>query len=417
MLLPIISSAQANDKDSIKKDTIMHSMPYQITFVPPMSTNGFMASKTTHTVSLNIVAGYNGGVNGIEAAGFANVLVNDMKGTQAAGFANVVRGNMKGAQAAGFSNYVHGSSEGIMLAGFTNHSNHGARAVQAAGFSNQALGSVKGSQLAGFANMCKDSLSGLQASGFANYAGSHTSGGQAAGFANVAKGDLQGVQAAGFANTAVGEVDGAQIAGFANAAFNVNGGQASGFLNMADTVRGVQISFINVADTFAKGAPIGFLSYVHKGYRNYSIGVNELGWVEGQFRTGVSRLHNVFAASLNPIPSMSSWAYGVGLGSKIIDQSKSDVVLDLMAFHVNERELYTNSFNMLYRLSARYEYHPKAERFAFWASPSLNVQQSSYDRFDGSNFKSKLAPYTIFDDKGTYLRSKFWVGLQAGVSF
>lgn len=417
IVLPFFNATFATEPDSLSLNDSTSGLPFQITFITPMGTNGTLSPTMTSNLSLNVVAGYNGGVEGVEVGGFANVLEYDMKGGQFAGFANVVRGDMKGIQAAGFSNYVHGESDGIMAAGFTNHSNQSSMALQAAGFSNQCLGSSTGAQIAGFANFSKDSVTGLQAAGFANYAGNKTLALQAAGFANVAKGDLDGAQFAGFGNTAVGDVRGTQAAGFGNACEDLTGAQFSGFLNLAKTVKGTQVGFINVADSFEQGAPIGFFSYVRKGYRNYSLGVNEIGWAEFQFRTGTDRLHNVFAVAMNPIPNSSSWAYGYGLGSKVLDTEKSDVLLDLVAYQVHEKQLFTNTYNALYRFSARYEYHPKANRFAIWGGPSLNLHQSAYQRVDGSAFKSKLSPYSIMEDKGKYVHSKFWVGAQIGVSF
>lgn len=417
IVLPLFSSIYANESDSIKTKDSVSTMPFQFTFISPIGTNGLLSSKTTNYLSVNLIAGYNGGVNGVEVGGFANVLEYDMKGSQFAGFANVVRGNVQGLQAAGFSNYAHGNTDGIMLAGFTNHSNKSSNSFQAAGFSNQVLGSVKGAQLAGFANFCQDSLTGFQAAGYANYSGDKTLAIQAAGFSNTAKGDVTGSQIAGFGNVAVGDLQGSQIAGFGNAAKDVDGAQISGFINLAKTVSGTQISLINVADSFSHGVPVGFISFVRSGYRNYSFGVNELAWAEFQYRTGTDRLHNVFALALNPIPNTSSWAFGYGLGSKVLDTEKSDVLIDLMSYQVQEKELFTIAYNALYRFSARYEYHPSAQRFAIWGGPSLNLHQSSYTRGDGTAFTSKLSPYSLLEDKGTYVHSEFWVGAQIGVSF
>ncbi|MDA7744829.1 hypothetical protein N8911_01890 [bacterium] len=417
IVLPFFSATCATEPDSLLLNDSTANLPFQITFITPMGTNGTLSPKMTSHISLNVVAGYNGGVQGIEVGGFANVLEYDMQGGQFAGFANVVRGDMKGIQAAGFSNYVHGSADGLMAAGFTNHSNKSSLALQAAGFSNQCLGSSVGAQCAGFVNFAKDSVTGLQAAGFANYSGDKTLALQAAGFGNVAKGDLDGAQVAGFGNTSVGDVRGVQAAGFGNACNDLTGAQFSGFINFANKVNGSQVGFINIADSFEQGAPIGFLSFVKNGYRNYSLGVNEIGWAEFQFRTGTERFHNVFAVALNPIPNSSSWAFGYGIGSKVLDTDKSDVIIDLVAYQVQEKKLFTNTYNALYRISAKYEYHSKANRFAIWGGPSLNLHQSAYQTFDGNAFKSKLSPYTILEDKGTYVHSKFWVGAQVGVSF
>jgi len=417
ILMFIFSGAFALEGDTVKTTDTVVTMPFQFTFISPIGTNGLISSKTTHYLSLNAIAGYNGGVNGIEVGGFVNVLEYDMQGAQVAGFANVVRGEMSGIQVAGFSNYVHGKTDGIIVSGFSNHCNEDSRAIQVAGFSNQSLGKLTGAQVSGFSNVSLDTTMGAQLAGFVNYAGKKTTAVQAAGFANITKGEMTGPQFAGFANVSTNDVIGSQIAGFANYGRNVTGGQVSGFVNIAKNVTGTQIGFINVADSFAEGMPVGFISVVADGYRNYSFGVNELLWSEFQFKTGVERFYNIFSASINPFGPRPSWAFGYGVGSKVLNLTNSDVALEFVGYHVNEGEIFSNTYNALYRLNARYEYHPKAGRFGIWAGPSINLQQSAYHDVYGDDFKSKLAPYTVFEEKGTYIHSKMWIGAQVGVCF
>lgn len=386
ILLSILSGLQASGADSLKAQDSTATLPYQLTFISPIGTNGLMGMRTTHNLSVNLIAGYNGGVSGVEFGGVANVLENDMNGSQFAGFANVVKGNVRGLQAAGFVNYANQNTEGIMLAGFTNQSMQSAKVLQAAGFSNQIMGSCKGAQLAGFSNFCKDSITG--------------------------------VQAAGYINVACGEMKGVQVAGFVNVANRLKGSQISGFINVAKTVKGSQISFINVADSFEQGMPIGFFSFVKEGYHTFSLGGNETGWTELQFRTGVEKFHNVFAVAINPLPKSSAWAAGYGVGSKLLNTRQSDITLDLIAFQVHENQIFTNAYNALYRLSARYEFHPGGKKFAFWGGPSLNLHQYSTERFDGTEFESNLAPsYTLLQQKGTFIHSNLWFGGQIGISF
>lgn len=402
MVLPflIVGQLKAAVNDSSRVNTPDTTVPFQITLITPLGTNGLYSARSTNYFSLNVIAGYNGGVEGIEIGGFANVLRNNMQGTQIAGFSNTVFREMQGVQIAGFANVVTRSSEGMMLAGFTNHAGKSSKVVQMAGFSNQVIGSVSGAQLAGFVNIATDSVKGAQLAGFGNFSAKQT----------------QALQASGFINTSLGEVQGGQIAGFANIAENVDGVQISGFINLAKKVKGLQIGFINVADTFEAGVPIGFLSFVRNGYHNFSIGTNELLWAEGQFRCGVSRFYNIFSVAFSPVPGRTGWEFGYGLGSVVMSKPKSEIALELVGYHVNEEEIWTNATNELFRFSPRYTYHPGAGRFGIWAAPSLNLQViSDWDEDEG--FESKLAPYTMLEDEGRYATTKFWVGEQVGISF
>jgi len=100
-----------------------------------------------------------------------------------------------------------------------------------------------------------------------------------------------------------------------------------------------------------------------------------------------------------------------------MNREKSDLCIDLVAYHINERKLWTNAYNGLYRLSGRYSYHPGGKRFGIWGGPSINLQQSGSTDYYGDSFASKIAPYTLLDDKGKNLRSKIWVGAQLGICF
>lgn len=391
---------QGETRNNISQNTAI-VQPFQVTLITPFGTNGFNSAQSVNYFSWNVIAGYNGGLDGLEIGGFANVLQNDMKGTQIAGFSNIVRQNMQGIQVAGFSNSVGGNAEGIMIAGFTNQLNQNSQAIQIAGFSNQAMGTLKGAQLAGFANVTKDSIVGLQAAGFANYASKSSTAVQVSGFINIIQGDLTG----------------AQIAGFANSADNIEGTQISGFVNNAKSVNGFQIGFINIADSFTNGFPIGFISTVKNGYRNISIGANEMQYAELQYRTGVARFHNIFSGMIGPIPGHNGWAFGYGVGSAVIDKPKNDVIIDLVFYHVNEDQIWTDAFNNLTRLSARYSFHPTGKRFGVWAAPALNFQVYSKEDWYGDTFESHLAPYTFLTDQSRYAKFKMWAGLSAGFSF
>ena len=158
---------------------------FQLSILPPLSTNGMENSQLVNQFSINLIAGYSGGVQGVEIGGFANVNKGSVRGYQGAGFANVVSDTVSGLQTSGFANVAKEVIGG-----------------QLAGFGNVGSGSAKGTQLAGFVNVVGNSSAGLQA----------------AGFTNITAGHHQGVQ-------------------------------MSGFLNYARTVKGIQLGFINISDS------------------------------------------------------------------------------------------------------------------------------------------------------------------------
>ncbi|MBC7425566.1 MAG: hypothetical protein H7321_03430 [Bacteroidia bacterium] len=369
--------ALANIKDSITRKS-------QITFFPPVGTNGVLSPLVSNDISLNLFVGYNGGVNKVEFGGFANIVRRQVNGAQFAGFANIVGGHLVGAQFAGFSNTIGGSVYGS----------------QFAGFSNVALQEVNGAQFSGFSNITRGKLRG----------------GQYAGFSNIAK-QFMGTQVAGFSNLCYGNAYGAQIAGFANVAKNINGIQVAGFINVADTVRGAQIGFLNFA-RHSTGTSIAFMSFIKNGYHQIQVGTNELNYINVAYRSGTRFFYTILEAGTK-IPSLfgskSQWYYGYGVGSAIGLSKSTDLNIDLGWKHLNKGS-YTDYINELtsINITANYKFN---NTFSVYAGPSFNclIANSNNPDYDAT-YSSLRKNYTFMETDGKY-RLNGWFGFTAGVRF
>ncbi|MFM7022286.1 MAG: hypothetical protein ACKOXB_04855 [Flavobacteriales bacterium] len=270
---------------------------FQLTLIPPLGTNGWESFKTTNNVSVNIFAGVSGGLNGVEAGGFSNIILHDVKGVQGAGFANVTLNNLYGCQGSGFANVNLGEAKGAQLAGFVNYNQKKFIGVQGSGFANLALKNFKGAQLAGFANIVKDSLQGVQVSGYFNY---------------------------------------------------------------AKYVKGAQIGFINVADS-VDGISLAFLSIVKKGLHQLEISADELFYTNLAVRTGTSRFYNVFGLGFGTSNKDFLWnySYGIGTSLKVNDKWNGDVLLSAQhisknGFHFGASELYKLYIGAEYRIAKKF---------------------------------------------------------------
>ena len=101
-LCVLLSSTFAQDEE----EPDYFTSPFQFTFLfPPLSTNGFHNSRTVNKISLNLLLGRSGGVDGVELGGFINSDKYFVKGMQVAGFGNISGGSAIGAQVSGFFNY------------------------------------------------------------------------------------------------------------------------------------------------------------------------------------------------------------------------------------------------------------------------------------------------------------------------
>lgn len=158
--------------------------PIQISLAYPIGTAGVESPRYSNRLSLNVIYGINGGVNGLEMGSFLNIDDGDVRGAQLSGTLNI---NSE-------------SADGLLMAGF--------------------------------ANFTMKDVYGVQMAGAANYSG-FTKGWMISGAINKSA-ELQGVQIASVVNQAE-EVDGVQLSGLMNIAATVKGIQIAPILNIADT--------------------------------------------------------------------------------------------------------------------------------------------------------------------------------------
>jgi len=378
--------AQETLKDASKEEIIEPSTkktrPFQFTFFYPLGTNGTNSPKYSNDISLNLLAGYNGGVNAMEVGAFANVNTSDVKGFQGAGFVNVNIGKTSGVQAAGFYNQSSEFSGG-QFAGFVNLNTKNSSGYMGAGFANVVRGSMKGWQTAGFVNTSTESITGAQLAGFGNFSRD--------------------------------SVNGVQLAGFTNIAKNVEGVQVAGFVNVAKKVKGVQIGFLNVADS-VDGIPVGFLSIVKQGYHRFEFGASESLFANVSVKLGVPNFYNIFTAGFKQLDEDTYWSYGYGIGTMFSISPKINANIDAISQQVNENEWHTNKLNLLNTLKLNVSYK-FTERIELAVGPSYNVMVSEFDFREGIGSKSTFAPWSFYDKNHGDYNIKMFVGFNAALRF
>lgn len=154
----------------------------QIAFAYPLSNNGMQAKDISNKFSFNIIFGLNGGLNGFELGGVANINQSDVNGVQIAGTFNYNKGNNNALNIAGVSNIITGNSNGIQISGVGNIITGDANGMQIAGSMNINLGKINGNQIS-TVNYAKE-INGVQI-GAVNIAGK--SKGVQIGIVNVVK--------------------------------------------------------------------------------------------------------------------------------------------------------------------------------------------------------------------------------------
>lgn len=127
----------------------------QVSFVPPLSTNGVDAARCSNGFSLNLLAGVSKNERAFTLGGLANIIKNTSNGFQLAGLGNYVGNEGRGVLFAGLSNRVKNRYTGVQFAGLANISGD-VTGVQFAGLVNIA-GNVSGVQFAGLMNVANRS--------------------------------------------------------------------------------------------------------------------------------------------------------------------------------------------------------------------------------------------------------------------
>lgn len=369
----------------------------QISILPYIGTNALKSNEVTNNVSVNLFWGTNGGVAGVELGGFVNTVVNDVYGMQIAGMGNMVGGEVVGTQIGFLFNYCRGRTQGIQASGLFN-----------------VTGSGDAVQFAGLFNSARGDFSGLQAAGLLNHS----------------KGN-SGVQIAGLNNISSGNTK-TQISGLFNVAKDVESGQVSALFNVGKKVNGFQIGLINIADTIS-GTPIGLLNIIKHGYNRVELSSQEALIANFQLKLGARSFYNIFhfGARWDDImvttvdnqteeSSVMTWGLGYGLGTAVTLSTRSLVNLELMSIHVNEREAWTNTLNLLNQFKILFDYRIGKQTSVF-LGPSYNAMLSKLEDPETGTIGSSISPYSFynqtFENGNSNTNLQMWVGLNAGIRF
>lgn len=371
-----ITCAQTND--TAHKNSIV---PARIALTPGISSLGKKDPYTTTTLSINILGGSTGSINGVELGSLFNI----------------DKGNVLGVQAGGLWNTVGGLVNGVQMGGLF----------------NATSGSVKGIQMGGLFNTSSQSVTGIQMGGVANYAGDFVYGIQMGGLYNQVAAGFTGTQMAGVANYTLGAFKGIQMAGIANINNSTfTGIQMAGIFNYTKHLKGLQLGLINIADT-SDGYSIGLITIVKNGYHKVTVSSNEVLNTNIALKSGNAKLYNILMVGVNAGNDNKLFSYGYGVGHEIklgnrftVNPELTSQYLYLGSWH------YTNILNKV-QVLATIKLMPKVSLFA---GPSFSVYYSDQTtQVKGYKLNIPSSGYHAFDmgsDKVTG-----WFGWSVGVSF
>ncbi|MDD2963007.1 MAG: hypothetical protein PHQ65_02695 [Bacteroidales bacterium] len=436
LLVPAVDGTQIEDRGLIRffipkrmltssaNLRLFETRLFQVSFLPWLSSEPLLTGSVAANFSLNIIAGYNGAVNGIEVGGVLNAVRHDVHGIQVAGYINIVGNRVTGLQSAGFVNLNLGRTEGIQLAGFSNITLDSLKGIQIAGFVNTLKGQMKGMQAAGFMNVTTRDVDGLQVAGFANYSRMRVNTAQLAGFGNYCQA-VDGVQVAGFINVATNEVNTAQIAGGINTCGEASGVQLAGLmnvasgrmtgvqvasmLNVASKLTGVQLALFNVCDSVPKGVPIGLLSVVAHGMHRLELASDLVMPLQLRFKTGVPAFYNQVGLGFR---FKNTLEVSYGLGSRVARFNRLALHLDLTAGYLWS-QTDGKGLGRLGRamLTLHYRLWPQVE---LYLGPQINMLATRHE--EETHPDAILPANTTNEFYSGDFRFRIWPGIGLGLS-
>jgi hypothetical protein len=414
------SSADADDDLLYRK--------FRVTLVPGLSTNGVDADRYNAKYSLNLLAGYHGGLEGYEL-GLVNINKHFSRGMQA-GLLNISGGEMSGVQLSGFGNLSSGELSGLQFSGMGNISGSSLQGLQFAGLGNLAAAEMSGIQMAGLMNISGNQIEGLQFSGIGNLSGGDLSGLQFAGIFNLSGGHTQGLQFAGITNITGGSAEGITMSGITNISqhivgisgagiINISGSfegiQAAGVANIAGDGQGLQIGLINYARHF-EGVPFGLISYYENGRKNLDLWFTDGGFTHLGLTLGTSDIYNKISIGYNPLISdRDVWALSWSIGTyQTLDKAWNRPKLgeyfstrDFTFQRIVDGK-WSDASNAI--LSFKYLLGKNTSpNTALYLGPSLNLQISKEEK------SSDYSWYTISEAKRAGRDVRFWIGFTGGI--
>lgn len=425
ILTSSVSIAQSQSTSDSEEDLLYRE--FRVTLLPGLSSNGIDAPRYNAKYSLNLLAGYHGGIDGYEL-GLVNINRYFARGLQL-GLLNASGGEMSGIQLSAFGNLSSGQQSGIQISGMGNISGSGMQGMQFAGFGNISSSDIQGIQVAGLMNIARD-MQGMQFAGIGNLSGSDFQGMQFSGIFNLANGDSQGMLFSGITNISGRSTKGIAMSGITNISrefqgiggagiLNVSqefqGIQFAGIANIADRGEGIQIGLVNVARHF-EGVPVGLVSYYGNGRKNIDLWFSDGGFTHLGLTLGTNPVYNKISIGFNPlIADRDVWSLSWSIGTyRTLDDAWNRPKLnDYFSTHdFTFQRIFDGGWDDTPNAILSYKYllgkniTPKT---ALYLGPTANLQISK----QAGN--SDYTWYSISEGNRAGHDIRFWIGFTAGV--
>jgi hypothetical protein len=269
-------------------------VPFSLSFVHNVGTNGFRTDVIVRGFALNFVHGTHQRLDGAALGLLGNFLTEELNGVQVTPGMNLVWGNARGLQIGVLPNIVRDTLSGAQVAVAGNVAGDLARWAQVA-----VLGNYAGS------------LQGVQLGVGGNYAHAGVWGAQLAVGANVSMGDVNGLQV-GLVSNIAPAFAGLQWGLLSNLTAEGQGAQLA-FINVAKKMTGLQVGLINVAAE-VDGDSLGLINVIGNGYHSAEIFADDTAPTVIGIKSGSRHLYSLATLGLDPFQESPTLHAGIGVG-------------------------------------------------------------------------------------------------------
>jgi hypothetical protein len=343
----------------------LRTRPFQLSLVYPLGTNGINAFDYSNVMSLNLLMGINGGLDGVEIGGVAN--------------------------------YIHHDANGVQIAGAVNVDRRMSNGVFISGAANCHLGPTKGVGITGALNLTRGHADGLFI----------------AGGTNVHLRTLDGVSIAGGLNLALGDAEGFTIAPVNLFMKNYFGVQI-GVVNIVGGLDGLQVGVVNLVGEDNDALPIGIVSVVKDGYYELEFTSNELSFFNISYKMGVKRFYNTYNVGYSKHSGSDIFRYGIGIGTNRPVGYKQSVSFELGTNQIIRDWDWSGGVNLNNRLSMDYRLR-LGRKFALVGGVNLNAYVTN--EMIGGAFGNFDIPNTIYESDWVTSKLFIWIGWKLGFSY
>lgn len=151
-------------------------------------------------------------------------------------------------------------------------------------------------------------------------------------------------------------------------------------------------------------------------FEQFELSVSEGFNFQASEKIGTEKFYGIVSIGTQCFSNDYKWGFGAGVGTQLFKNEKMVSNLELVSYRINEKEIWTESYNGLQQLKLSFG-KDVSKRLSVFLAPSFNLLVTRNKIEYVNPFDSTFAPYEIFKSTGDKSTLRGWIGLTAGLRF